>query len=156
MPKRWLTEDEALDLLAKAEWGRLATAGPDGPYITPLHHVLDGRTLYFHCGPKGQKLTNLKHDPRVCYEVSELLGITPGPSACQFSTRYFSVQVFGRAHLVQEPEEKLRALTLLVDRFRGAAELPPVAPEKTRITAILALEIERLSAKAVGPKGEKE
>lgn len=154
MPKRWLTDEEALKFLAEAEWGRLATTGPDGPYITPLHHVLAGRTLYFHCGLKGQKLTNLKHDPRACYEVSELLGITPGPTACQFSTCYRSVQVFGQARLVHERAEKLRALTLLADRFRGEAELPPVDPEKVEKTSILALEIERLSAKAAGPRGE--
>lgn len=154
MPKRWLTADESRALLAGAAWGRLATTGPDGPYITPLHHVLDGNTLYFHCGLKGRKLTNLEADPRACYEVSELLGITPGPTACQFSTRYRSVQVFGRARLVDDAREKLRALTLLVDRFRGEAELPPLDPEKVAKTAIIALEIERLSGKALVPRGE--
>jgi hypothetical protein len=155
MPKRWFTEDESRALLAGATWGRLATAGPDGPYITPLHHVLDGNALYFHCGLAGRRLTNLQHDPRACYEVSELLEVTAGPTACQFSTRYWSVQAFGRARLVQDEGEKFRALTLLADRFRGAVELPPVDPEKVAKTSIIALEIERISGKALVPKGER-
>lgn len=154
MPRRWLNEDECRALLAQAGWGRLATAGPDGPYITPLHHVLDGNTLYFHSRPGGRKLINLQHDPRVCYEVSELFGVTPGATPCQFSTRYRSVQVFGRGRLVQDEAEKVRALTLLAGRFRGEADLPPVSPEKAEKTAVLALEIERISGKATAPTGE--
>ncbi|MGE5554304.1 MAG: pyridoxamine 5'-phosphate oxidase family protein [Betaproteobacteria bacterium] len=151
MPKRWLSENEARAFLAAATWGHLATVGPDGPYITPLHHVLDGNTLYFHCGLKGRKLTNLQYDSRACYEVSELLGITPGPTACQFSTRYRSVQVFGTAKLVEEPSEKLRALHLLVERFRGERELSPVDPRRVAEATIIALQIERLSGKAQLP-----
>lgn len=147
MAKRRLTEEEARALLEGASWGRLGTAGRWGPYVTPLHFVLDGETVYFHSSPRGRKIANLRVEPRVCFEVSELLGIEGGPSPCEFSTRFWSVQVFGRARLVEDEAEKRRALTLLADRFRGPGDFPPVSAAQAARTAVIALEITSISGR---------
>ena len=57
---RALGEDEAREILARAEHGVLATMGADGwPYAVPVNHVLVGDTLYIHCATEGHKLDNI-------------------------------------------------------------------------------------------------
>ena len=66
--ERALTEEEAREILARAEHGVLATVGTDGwPYAVPVNHVLSGGALYIHCALEGQKLENIAHEERACY-----------------------------------------------------------------------------------------
>lgn len=146
MKKDLLTDSEANAFLAGQTWGRLATIGPEGPYITPLHYALDNDKIYFHSSPKGKKIANIAADSRVCFEVSQLIDILEHDNPCKFSTRFISVQVFGKAYLVQEIEEKLAALNLLVKRF-VKGEFAPVYDEQASKVAVIALHIERISAR---------
>ena len=67
---RALTEDQARDILARAEHGVLATLGADGwPYGIPVNHVLSGNVLYIHCAAEGHKLANIAHEERVSFCV---------------------------------------------------------------------------------------
>jgi nitroimidazol reductase NimA-like FMN-containing flavoprotein (pyridoxamine 5'-phosphate oxidase superfamily) len=54
---RALSENQAREILARAEHGVLATLGTDGwPYAVPVNHVLSGDTLYIHCAVEGQAI----------------------------------------------------------------------------------------------------
>ena len=65
---RAVTEDQAREILARAEHGVLATVGADGwPYAVPVNHVLAGDVLYIHCAQEGHKLENLAHEERVSF-----------------------------------------------------------------------------------------
>ncbi len=139
---------EARDFLAQARWGRLATNGPDGPYITPLHYVLEGDRLYFHCAlRRGRKLDNLSHDNRVCFEVSEMLEIKEHANPCKFTTGYKSVLAFGTAELVDDSKEKARILNLLAGKYSSTGAYEPVTEEQGGAVAVLVLKIEQLSGK---------
>ena len=147
MAKNILSEHEAKNFLASQTWGRLATVGPDGPYITPLHYVLKDHKIYFHSSRTGKKLDHLATDNRVCFEVSRFIDVLEHPNPCQFSTRFISVQVFGKAYPVQEMDEKLAALNLLVKQF-AQAELNPVDAEQAARVSVMAIHIERISGRA--------
>lgn len=56
---------------------------------------------------------------------------------------------FGRARLVTNPEEKRRALVMMVDRFfpGRTAGLRPSTAQETKATAVVFMDIERASAK---------
>ncbi|MCL6479456.1 MAG: pyridoxamine 5'-phosphate oxidase family protein [Peptococcaceae bacterium] len=148
MPKHSLSEDESRSLLAAAVWGRLATISPEGPYITPMHFVLDNDTIYFHSSPKGLKLNCIRADGRACFEVSELVAMEEDPDPCKYVTRYRSVQVFGRARVVDDAGEKVHALNLLSRKYFGPGDFPPVTPQKASSVAVIALSIDRLSGRA--------
>ncbi len=63
-------------LLERAMVGRVSTNGSDGyPYTVVVHFVYREGAVYFHGLPKGEKLCNIARDPKVCFEVDELLGI---------------------------------------------------------------------------------
>ena len=65
---RALSEDQARDILGRAEHGVLASLGADGwPYAVPLNHVLSGDVLYIHCAVEGHKLENVANEERVSF-----------------------------------------------------------------------------------------
>lgn len=148
MAGKEMTVTEAREFLARARWGRLATNGPDGPYITPLHYVLEGDRLYFHCALRGgRKLDNLNHDNRVCFEVSEMLEIKEHANPCKFTTSYKSVLAFGTAELIDDSKEKARVLNLFARKYSSAGPVDPVTGEQGESVAVLALEVGQISGK---------
>ena len=81
---RTLSHEESLELLARCEYGMLATADKDGwPYAVPLSYVLMDNALYFHCAFTGHKLDNIAWDNRVCFTA---VGATQSEYANDFST----------------------------------------------------------------------
>jgi hypothetical protein len=144
---RALTEDQAREILARAEHGVLATVGAGGwPYAVPVNHVLAGDVLYIHCAQEGHKLENLAHEERVSFCAVASARVLPEA----LSTLYESAIVFGRAALVTDPEEKRRGLELLAVRFCGGltAEAEEAIATSGSRTAVVRIRIERISGKA--------
>ncbi len=144
---RALTEDQAREVLARADHGVLATLGSDGwPYAVPVNHVLSGDALYIHCAIEGHKLENIAHEERVSFCAVGSARVSPA----KLSTLYESAIAFGRASLVTDPGEKRRALELLAVRFCGS--LTPeaekaIAASESR-TAVVRIRLERIAGKA--------
>ena len=144
---RAVGEEQAREILARAEHGVLATVGADGwPYAVPVNHVLAGDVLYLHCATEGHKLENIAHEERVSFCAVATARVLPA----KLSTLYESAVVFGRAALVTDPSEKLRGLELLAVRFCGA--LTPEAEKAIAAsgsrTAVVRIRIERVAGKA--------
>ncbi len=147
---RALSEDQAREILARAEHGVLATLGADGwPYAVPVNHVLSGDVLYIHSAVEGHKLDNIAHEERVSY--CAVAGATVLPA--ELSTLYESAVVFGRAALVTDPAEKLRALELLAVRFCGwlSPEAEEAIATSASRTAVVRIRLERITGKAHRP-----
>ncbi len=148
--RRALTEAEAREILARAEHGVLATAGEDGgPYAVPLNHVLADDVLYLHCAREGHKLENIAYHDRVSYCAVASAQVVPE----ELSTLYESAIVFGRAALVEDADEKRRALKLLVERFCGSGAEQDKRFEESfarqgQGTAVIRIQIERITGKA--------
>jgi nitroimidazol reductase NimA-like FMN-containing flavoprotein (pyridoxamine 5'-phosphate oxidase superfamily) len=144
---RALTKDEAREILARAEHGVLATVGADGwPYAVPVNHVLSEDVLYIHCAMEGHKLENIAHEERVSF--CAVAGATVLPA--KLTTLYESAVVFGRAALVTDSKEKLRALELLAVRFCGALtpETEKAIANSFSRTAVVRIRLERITGKA--------
>ena len=144
---RALNEEQAREILARAEHGVLATVGVDGwPYAVPVNHVLAGDVLYVHCALAGHKLENIAHEERVSF--CAVAGATVLPAS--LSTLYESTIVFGRAAVVTDPAEKRRSLELLAVRFCGAVtpEAEKVIADSGSRTAVVRIRIERITGKA--------
>jgi nitroimidazol reductase NimA-like FMN-containing flavoprotein (pyridoxamine 5'-phosphate oxidase superfamily) len=145
--ERALTENQAREILARAEHGVLSTLGADGwPYAVPVNHVLSGDMIYIHCAVEGHKLENIAHEERVSFCAVADARVLPA----RLTTLYESAIVFGRATLVADPTEKRRALELLAIRFCGA--LSPnaekaIATSASR-TVVVRIRLERITGKA--------
>lgn len=147
---RQLTEEEAMDVVRKGEYGVLATVGDDGkPYSVPLSYVLDEEkgALYFHgTAAGGQKMDNILANPSVCFTVVMDTEVLPA----QFSTKYYSANVFGTAKVVKEEEEKKKALLLLVRKYAPDYEEQGRAYIERAIgaVAVVRLDVEQVTGKA--------
>ena len=97
------------------------------PYLIPLNYgaeVEDGKlVLYFHGAKEGTKLERLKADRRVSYCIygANVLKIDY-ENACRSTTSFESICGSGKASIVEEMDEKKKALARLMNQ---------VSPEKT-------------------------
>ncbi len=144
MTKETMDKAQMEELLHRAQVGHLATAGPGGPYLVPLHFIYQNENIYFHCGLKGRKLTNIKKDPRVCFQVEEMTAIIPHQLACKYNTRYTSVMVEGRAEMVEDEKEKLDILKEIANKYKKGAPaviLDPQAVSRTLVIKVVPASI---------------
>lgn len=111
--KRALSKEESIKVLIKGQEGILSTICENGyPYGVAVNFVYHNDCVYFHCANKGYKLDNIKNNNKVSFFVSTDIEIVPN----EFTTRYSSVVVFGRATLVGR-EERREALIAIGEKY---------------------------------------
>ena len=143
---RQMSTADAHDLLQKAEYGVLSTVDALGqPYGVPVSFALDGsQAIFFHSAPEGQKLDNLRNQPRVCFTV---VGHTQ-VLAQQFSTIFESVIVFGIAEEV-EGSQKRHGLQLLAAKYNPgeAAAGEAYIDKHGQATQVVRIRVQQISGK---------
>jgi len=108
-----LTSRERDRLLLTGVYGVLSTVDPEGrPYGVPLHYVYHQQRIYFHCANCGKKLEILNQNEKVSFCVVVDAIVVPE----QFTTRYSSVILSGRACEVFD-QEKHEALIALLKKY---------------------------------------
>lgn len=116
---REITEEQEMRrVLDTAKVIRLGMRDGEGVYILPMNYgyTWDNGTLvfYMHCGMEGKKLHLLAENPNVCFELDCDHELVEGRVPCQYGYRYASIIGQGRAELVENPREKIEALTVLM------------------------------------------
>lgn len=149
---RAITDAARIDSLLLT--GRFATfALCDGaePYVVTLSYGYDAeaRRMYFHVAHEGRKLDIIRRNPVACGTVVHAGDYLHGECAHPFE----SVVLEGRMRIVEDAEEKQRALLTLVrhleadpDRFWESRSLDD--PRRTAKFTALCFEIAHVSAKA--------
>jgi len=147
---------EILRILASTNIGRMATVDAEGyPYITPLNFVYHEGCVYFHCAPEGEKLDNLKRNPRVGFEVDVPLAylqvdFNPERDPCRTHQLYHCVIIRGSARIVPDGELKTAVLNALVAKHEGNRNFPAVAADSANYKACRVIEIKpgKMTAKS--------
>ncbi|MDP9395317.1 MAG: pyridoxamine 5'-phosphate oxidase family protein [Actinomycetota bacterium] len=120
------------------------------PVVLPTIHVRIAERLYLH-GSTGARALRLAADGGlpVCVSVTIVDGLVLARSAFHHSMNYRSVVAHGTAHLVTDPAERARALDAIVDHVQPgrSAQCRPPTGKELAATAVLALDLERVSAK---------
>jgi nitroimidazol reductase NimA-like FMN-containing flavoprotein (pyridoxamine 5'-phosphate oxidase superfamily) len=110
---RHITDNEALSILEKAEYGVLSTASSNNePYGVPVNYCLIDNYIYIHGALEGKKIDNIISNPKVSFCV---VGYTKVLSQ-EFSTKYESCIVQGSASESYN-EEKQLALEGLIHKY---------------------------------------
>lgn len=119
------------------------------PYCTPTLFWREGTRLYWHGSSASRMLRNLSDGEPACLTVAHLDSLVMARCGFNHSVDYRAVMCFGQARLVTDPEEKVRALTMMVDRFfpNRTAGLRQSTTQEIKATAVVWMEIERASAK---------
>ncbi|MDD2955524.1 MAG: pyridoxamine 5'-phosphate oxidase family protein [Oscillospiraceae bacterium] len=122
---REVTDDsELLEILKECKVCRVAMVDGKTPYILPLNYGFRFKggklTLYFHSAKEGRKLDILSQNPIVAFEMDcghRLVG--EGEVPCRYGYAFRSIVGSGSASLVTDPEEKMAALSLLMEHQTG-------------------------------------
>lgn len=119
------------------------------PYCTPTIHWREDDMLYWHGSSASRMLRNLRGGTPACLTVSHLDGLVLARSGFNHSANYRSAMCFGTARIIGEPDEKLKALAGVVDRFYpGRSEtLRPISVQEAKATTVIGMRIEEASAK---------
>lgn len=144
---RLLPEENAVNLLRNGEYGFLSMTTENGKsYGIPLNYVWDGESIiYIHCAPDGKKLKAISAHPDVSFCVVGKTKVVPN----QFTTGYESIVLTATAHTELSPEEKWKALRLLVDKYSPEfKEIGDKYIEKSfHRTAVIRLDVTEMSGK---------
>ena len=114
-----LSPEECDAILREGTSGVLAVIGDGGyPYAVPLSYFYEAGKLYFHCAKMGHKLDAIGNDNRVSFCVIGQDRVMPE----RYTTCFRSVIVFGTARILQDAEEKRRAIERLTEKYAPGRE----------------------------------
>lgn len=112
--KQELSKLDTQKVLHRATSGVLAVQGDhDYPYAVPLSYVYHESKIYFHSALTGHKIDAIKQQEKVSFTLIDQDQIV----AEEFTTYFRSVIVFGRARILENVEEKLKAIRLLSNKY---------------------------------------
>jgi hypothetical protein len=119
------------------------------PVVVPMIYGRDGETMYLHGAGKARVIRMVEGSERICLNVTLLDGIVLARSAFNSSMNYRSVTVFGRPSLVEDSEEKLRAMKVISEHLMPGRwdELRAPHENEVKMTGVIAVLIEAASAK---------
>ena len=110
-------------ILDTAKVLHLGLAVDNEPYVVPMNYgytMEDGKlTLYLHSAVKGKKLDMLQANSKVFFEIDCDRMPFEGRVACQYGMVYSSIMGRGTATIVEDPEEKMQAMSILMKTQTG-------------------------------------
>jgi nitroimidazol reductase NimA-like FMN-containing flavoprotein (pyridoxamine 5'-phosphate oxidase superfamily) len=140
--------------LRMAPVGRLGTSWNKEPYVVPLNFVYCGGKIYFHCAKRGRKLVSLAKNPRVCFEVDQLVGIKQGDRPCSFSAYYRSVIVSGQARIISTLEKKTQVLRKLLQKYAKKSVDPVFDKDELESVDVVEITVRKIAGKQNLPSGK--
>ncbi len=128
------------------------------PVVVPMLYGRDGETLFLHGARKARIVRMLEDSGKTCINVTLLDGLVFARSAFASSMNYRSVTVHGTAHLVEDLDEKKRALHIISEHAMPGrrAELRMSHANELKMTGVIAVAIESAAAKISDKMPEDE
>jgi nitroimidazol reductase NimA-like FMN-containing flavoprotein (pyridoxamine 5'-phosphate oxidase superfamily) len=161
LPKRGAYDSETINsILDEAFVCHIGFVVDGQPYVIPTGFARIDNDLYIHGSSASRMLRSLAEGVQVCVTVTLVDGLVLARSAFHHSMNYRSVVILGKATLIEEPEEKNRAMEALTEHIvpgrwkdvRWPTEL------ELKATSVLKVPIEEASAKirTGGPVDDEE
>lgn len=130
------------------------------PYVIPTGFARIEDDLYIHGSSASRMLRNLAKGIDVCVTVTLIDGLVLARSAFHHSVNYRSVVILGKAELVEDVDEKNKALEAFTEHIIPGrwAEVRWPSELELKATSVLKLPIEEASAKirTGDPKDDEE
>jgi nitroimidazol reductase NimA-like FMN-containing flavoprotein (pyridoxamine 5'-phosphate oxidase superfamily) len=152
MRLRAITERKEIEeIIGKCRWCHLAMSDPDGnPYVIPMNFGYRDGIIYLHGGQKGKKIDILQKNSRVCinFSTDHLLRYQNEKVACSWSMRYRSVLCYGKAEFIDDPDEKTKALNIIMANY--SPEAFTYNPPSIREVNVFIVRIEAFEGRSFG------
>ncbi len=150
LPKRAVYDREEINAIL--DEGFVCHVGfvADGqPYVIPTGYARHGNEIFIHGSVASRMLRTLEEGVDVCVTVTLVDGFVLARSAFHHSINYRSVVILGKARVVNDRSEKLRALQCFTDHIVAGRwdEVRQPTEQELKATEVLALPISEVSAK---------
>ena len=136
-------------ILDTAKVLHLGLAVNNEPYVVPMNYGWteeEGRlVLYLHSALKGRKLDMMAANPNVFFELECDRMPFDGKLPCQYGMVYSSVMGRGKARIVEDVEEKMKALSILMKTQTGKDFT--FNEQLVSIVAVIRIDVEEYTAK---------
>src|SRR5919107_223545 len=141
--------------------GRIASIDANGyPQVIPMNFVFvqadipdtNSQTIikldaiYMHSHPFGEKLDNIKRNKKVGFEVDQHICFLPSyyfhpTDASQADTLYISIVIKGNSSIVEDNEEKTRALNALMNKYQTEGRYRILHPKMSSVHEVTVIKI---------------
>ncbi len=115
--------NEILKILDKSKIVHIGLVDGDEPYVVPMNYGYtyedEKLTLYLHCATEGKKLDVIRKNPKVFFSIESDIEPFSGQVACQYGTSYSSVMGKGIAYIKEDPQDKMKCLSLFMKTQTG-------------------------------------
>ena len=117
--ERQVTDPQQIkEILDTAQVVHLGLCVDNEPYVVPMNYgytMEDGKlTLYLHSAVRGKKLDMIRTNPKVFFEMDCDRKPFEGNLPCQYGLSYSSLMGRGTATIVEDVEEKKKAMSILM------------------------------------------
>ena len=128
------------------------------PVVVPMIYGREGETVFLHGARKARVIRLLEQNDSACVNVTLLDGIVFARSAFNSSMNYRSATLFGRPRLIEDYDDKLRAMRVISEHTMPGRwdELRESLEREVKMTGVIALEIDSASAKISAGMPEDE
>lgn len=102
--------------------------------------------VYMHSHPFGEKLDNIRRNPSVGFEVDRYICFLPSyyfhpTDASQADTLYISVVIKGKAEIIEDNEEKARALNALMGKYQKDGKYQPLDQRMSSVHEVAIIKV---------------
>ena len=115
--------NKILEILDKSKVVRIGLVDGDEAYVVPMNYGYtyenEKLTLYLHGARRGKKIDLMRANPQVFFEMDCDIVPFEGEVACKYGITYSSIMGKGKATILEDPEEKMQALTYLMKTQTG-------------------------------------
>ena len=125
---------------------RIGLCKDNVPYVVPMNFAYCEKALYLHAAKAGKKMDIINENPLVCFEMEYGAEVTPAPTSCGWSMKYYSIIGQGNASIITDTEDKVRALNQLMEKYAGE-EKPSYSDEVLAKVAIIRIDITEMTGK---------
>ncbi len=140
------------DIIRRATICRLGLSENGTPYIVPLCFGYQDQTVYFHAAQAGKKMEILRKNPQVCveFETDCELVRKEHTACCDWGMKYRSVIGFGVAEIVEDAQEKDRALQIIMQQYADHDGTFAFSSASFERTAVIKVIIAEMTGKVAG------
>lgn len=151
---REITEpDKIAAVIKQCEACRIAFFDGEYPYVVPMNFGMEYKdnvfNLYFHCASEGKKLSLIKENNKVGFEMDCAHKLITGEKACDYTMEYESVIGQGVIEILPE-DQKRNGLDILMRQYSDAGEfeynenyLKAVTVFRLTVTGITAKQLKK-------------
>lgn len=138
-------------ILEEADVCRVGFCMDNKPYIVPMNFGFDDNCLYLHSAHEGQKMEILSENKNICFEVDIHTKLKRSKKPCNWDMSYISVIGSGIAEVIEEPEEKIKALDKIMNKYDDTSfKSYEYSESSLNKTAVIKVVLEKLTGKKSG------